>query len=138
LKFLDANGSGSTSDAVQCIDFGRQNGARILNNSWGGGGFSQSLLDAIVAARNAGILFVAAAGNESNNNDAFPSYPATYDVDNVISVAAVNRADQLATFSNLGASTVHLGAPGVDIFSSTSGSDTEYKTFNGTSMAAPH
>lgn len=138
LKFLDANGSGSTSDAVQCIDFGRQNGARILNNSWGGGGFSQSLLDAIVAARNAGILFVAAAGNESNNNDAFPSYPATYEVDNVISVAAVNRADQLATFSNRGASTVHLGAPGVDIFSSTSGSDTEYKTFNGTSMAAPH
>jgi subtilisin family serine protease len=138
LKFLDANGSGSTSDAVQCIDFGRQKGARILNNSWGGGGYSQSLVDAIIAARNAGILFVAAAGNESNNNDAFPSYPATYEVDNVISVAAVNRADQLANFSNRGASTVHLGAPGVDIFSSTSGSNTEYKTFNGTSMAAPH
>jgi hypothetical protein len=123
---------------VQCIDFGRQKGARILNNSWGGGGYSQSLVDAIIAARNAGILFVAAAGNESNNNDAFPSYPATYEVDNVISVAAVNRADQLANFSNRGASTVHLGAPGVDIFSSTSGSNTEYKTFNGTSMAAPH
>ncbi len=145
LKFLDANGSGSSGAAIQCIDFAVAEKGRlpvatrmILNNSWGGGGFEQSLLDAITAARNAGILFVAAAGNESNNNDSFPSYPATYNVDSVISVAAVSRADQLATFSNRGVATVHLGAPGVDIFSSTSGSDSEYKTFNGTSMAAPH
>lgn len=145
LKFLDAEGSGSTGDAVTCINFAVAEKGRlpanirmILSNSWGGGGPSQALEDAVIAARNAGILFVAAAGNESNNNDTFPSYPANINVDNVLSVAAVDRADQLASFSNRGAATVHLGAPGVAIYSSTSGSDTEYKTFNGTSMATPH
>jgi len=145
LKFLDANGSGSTGDAVSCIDFAVDEKGRlpanirmILNNSWGGGGPSQSLEDAIVDARDAGILFVAAAGNESSNNDTFPSYPANVNVANVLSVAAVDRANQLASFSNRGAATVHLGAPGVAIYSTTSGSDTEYKSFNGTSMATPH
>lgn len=137
-KFLDANGSGSSSDAIECINFAVANGAKVLNNSWGGGPFEQALFDAIESARNAGVLFVAAAGNESNNNDSSASYPASYSVDNVISVAAMDRADQLASFSNIGRNSVHLGAPGVSIYSSTSGSDSEYQTFNGTSMAAPH
>lgn len=145
LKFLDANGSGNTSDAIECVNFAVAEKARlgptvrmILSNSWGGGGFSQALLDAITAARNAGILFVAAAGNESNNNDTSPSYPANYEVDNLISVAAIDRSNQLASFSNRGATTVHLGAPGVDIYSCVSSSDTAYDTFSGTSMATPH
>lgn len=142
-KFLDANGSGSTSDAIECINYAVAKNARVLNNSWGGGPFQQALFDAIANARNAGVLFVAAAGNGGadgvgDNNDTTPSYPASYAVDNVISVAAVNRADQLANFSNFGATSVHLGAPGVSILSSTSGSDSEYQLFDGTSMATPH
>jgi subtilisin family serine protease len=142
-KFLDANGSGNTSDAIECINFAVANGARVLNNSWGGGPFQQALFDAIVSARDQGVLFVAAAGNGGadgvgDNNDAAPSYPASYAVDNIISVAAVNRANQLADFSNFGLNTVHLGAPGVDIYSTTSGADNEYQVFAGTSMAAPH
>jgi subtilisin family serine protease len=129
---------GATSDAITCIDFAVSKGAKILNNSWGGGGFEQSLFDAINRARVKGVLFVAAAGNEANNNDGSPSYPASYQLDNIISVAAIDRRDNLADFSNFGASSVHLGAPGVDIFSSISSSDTSYDTFSGTSMAAPH
>lgn len=142
-KFLDANGSGNTSDAIECIDFAVTHGARVLNNSWGGGPFQQALFDAIVRARDAGVLFVAAAGNGGSdgvgdNNDFSPSYPASYAVDNVISVAAVDRANQLASFSNYGQNSVHLGAPGVAIFSATSGADNEYQIFDGTSMATPH
>ena len=137
-KFLDSNGSGAISDAIECINFAVQHGARILNNSWGGGGFSQGLLDAITAARNQGVLFVAAAGNSAGNNDFSASYPASYDVDNIIAVAAIDRSDNLANFSNFGSNTVHLGAPGVAIYSSTKGSDSEYQIFSGTSMATPH
>ncbi|MBE0543457.1 MAG: S8 family serine peptidase [Verrucomicrobia bacterium] len=138
LKFLGASGGGSTGDAIKCIDYGVANGARVLNNSWGGGPFMQSLFDAIVRARDAGVLFVAAAGNDAQNNDVAPSYPANYAVENVISVAAMDRFDQLAGFSHYGLTTVDLGAPGVSIFSSASGSDTDYQSFQGTSMAAPH
>ena len=142
-KFLDANGSGNTSDAIECINFAVANGARVLNNSWGGGPFQQALFDAIVSARDQGVLFVAAAGNGGadgigDNNDLDPSYPASYSVDNIISVAALDRANQLADFSNFGQNSVHLGAPGVAIFSSTSGADNEYQVFDGTSMATPH
>ena len=137
-KFLDNTGSGALSGAIECINFAVLKGAKILNNSWGGGGFSQGLLDAITAARNQGVLFVAAAGNSAGNNDFGPAYPATYAVDNIISVAAVDRSDNLAYFSNFGSNTVHLGAPGVAIFSSTKGSNSAYQTFNGTSMATPH
>jgi subtilisin family serine protease len=137
-KFLGADGSGTTSDAIECINFAVTNGAKVLNNSWGGGPFEQALYDAIVNSRNQGVLFVAAAGNESNDNDASPSYPASYSVDNIIAVAALDRSDNLASFSNYGHNSVHLGAPGVAIFSSTSGANNEYQTFNGTSMATPH
>jgi len=142
LKFLSASGSGSLSDAVDAINYAtmlkRDYGVNIVatNNSWGGGGFSSSLRDAIAASGDQDILFVAAAGNDSNDNDASPSYPATYDLDNVISVASTTRNDQLSSFSNYGNETVHIGAPGSSIYSTLPGNS--YGTFSGTSMATPH
>ncbi|HEU4753076.1 MAG TPA: S8 family serine peptidase [Armatimonadota bacterium] len=137
LKFLDASGSGATSDAIKCIDYAIAHGAKILNNSWGGGGESQLLKEAINRARAAGILFVAAAGNESSNNDLTPSYPAAYtsQLDNILTVAATDDRDQVASFSNYGAATVDLAAPGVSILSTTP--NNTYSTFSGTSMATP-
>jgi uncharacterized repeat protein (TIGR02543 family) len=137
-KFLDANGMGFTGDAITCIDYAVAKRARVLNASWGGGPFSQALFDSIAAARANRVLFVAAAGNDGSDNDLTPSYPASYQLDNIIAVAALDRADHLAFFSNYGRNSVHLGAPGVDIFSSTAGSDTEYSVYSGTSMATPH
>ena len=137
-KFLTASGGGSTADAIKCIQYATQKRAKILSNSWGGGAFSQGLLDAILAARAQGILFVAAAGNDGLNTDVQATYPANYAADNILSVAAVDRQGKLATFSNYGLTSVHLGAPGVAIYSCTSASDTSYDTFQGTSMAAPH
>ena len=136
LKFLDANGSGTTANAIRAINYGIQHKADIMSNSWGGGGFSQALSDAINAANQAGILFVAAAGNSANNNDANPFYPCGYNLPNVICVAATDQNDNLATFSNFGVKTVHLGAPGVAILSTLSGGN--YGTLSGTSMATPH
>jgi len=137
-KFLNDQGSGYTSDAVECINFAVAKGAKILNNSWGGGGYSQALFDAIAAARNAGVLFVAAAGNSGGDTDLTPNYPSCYGLDNIISVAALDRSDHLASFSNYGRSSVDLGAPGVSIFSSVADSDSAFATWNGTSMATPH
>lgn len=138
LKFLDADGSGRTSDAITCLDYATMMGAQITNNSWGGGGFSQALLEAIQRADDAGSLFVAAAGNASQNNDSRASFPANYQVENVISVAAIDRNGDLASFSNFGQQTVDLAAPGVAIFSAVASSDTAYDNYDGTSMAAPH
>jgi len=136
VKFLSASGSGSLEGAVEAINYARKMKVNIMSNSWGGGGFSQTLLDAIKAAKEQGILFVAAAGNESNNNDASPTYPASYEVANVISVAATNNQDQLASFSNYGANRVHISAPGVKIWSTFK--DGGYTALSGTSMATPH
>ena len=138
LKFLDASGSGSTSDAIECIEYAVEQGVDILNNSWVGGGFSQALEDAIQAANDAGILFVAAAGNSTSNNDLTPSYPSNYEVPNVVAVAAIDRSGNLASFSSYGATTVDIAAPGVDILSSTTAGDASYDSFSGTSMATPH
>lgn len=135
VKFLDANGSGSLEDALKAIDYATKMGAKVMSNSWGGGGVSQTLLDAIKRANEGGALFIAAAGNDSSNNDSTPSYPASYDVPNVIAVAAINNKGELADFSNYGKKTVHLGAPGVNIYSSTGGA---YDSWSGTSMATPH
>jgi subtilisin family serine protease len=136
LKFLSSGGSGTTADAISAIEYATQAGVNVMSNSWGGGGFSEALRLAIQDANAAGILFVAAAGNESNNNDLFPAYPASYDVPNVIAVAATNHNDQIANFSNFGATSVDLAAPGVDILSTLPGGN--YGQFSGTSMATPH
>lgn len=136
LKFLSSNGSGSAADAIEAIMYAANNGARVMNNSWGGGGFSRALQDAIEFARDRNSLFVAAAGNDGRDNDSRPTYPANYDVDNVVSVAASDRNDRLASFSNFGAKTVDLAAPGADILSTMP--NDEYRSLNGTSMATPH
>ena len=137
-KFLSSTGAGSTSDAVRCIDYARVKGAKILSNSWGGGGASATLQAAIERARAAGMIFVAAAGNDGRNTDSTPSYPASYPTDNIVSVAATNRLDALSTFSNFGVVTVALGAPGESIYSTVSTSDSSYAIYSGTSMATPH
>jgi len=136
LKFLNAQGSGSTSNAILALGYATAKGMRVTNNSWGGGGFSQGLYDAIANARNAGSLFVAAAGNSSFNDDVLPFYPASYSLDNVIAVAATTSTDGLASFSNYGASSVDLGAPGAGIISTVPGN--AYESWSGTSMATPH
>jgi len=136
LKFLDSKGSGSLADAVESINYAKMMKANILSNSWGGGGFSQALKDAIVGANEAGILFVAAAGNDRNNNDASPAYPATYGIENIVSVAAIDNKDNIASFSNYGKTTVHVAAPGVKIYSTVKNG--EYASYSGTSMATPH
>ena len=137
-KFLSAEGWGYTSGAISGIDFAVSNGARILSNSWGGGGHSQALYDAIVCARDAGVIFLAAAGNSGLDTDSQPHYPSSYDVENIIAVSAIDRNGQLAGWSNYGKNTVDVGAPGVDIFSSVSESDSSYAYYSGTSMATPH
>ncbi len=136
VKFLTSSGSGTLTDAIEAINYARIMGAKIMSNSWGGGGFSQAMQDAILSAKNAGVLFIAAAGNDGSDNDALPSYPASYPLDNVISVAATDNQDKLASFSNYGARTVHLAAPGVRIYSTVK--DGGYTQMSGTSMATPH
>lgn len=142
LKFLSGSGSGSTSAAIAAINYAtrmrRDFGINVVatNNSWGGGGFSTGLRDAIEAGGQAGILFVAAAGNDGRNNDATPSYPASYTSQSIISVAATDRSNALATFSNYGVTGVDLAAPGVGIYSTTPANT--YASYSGTSMATPH
>jgi len=135
LKFLGLNG-GYTSDAIEAVAYATANGARITSNSWGGGGYSQALKDAIDESAQAGILFVAAAGNSSANNDQTSQYPSSYLSPNIIAVAATDNRDQLAYFSSYGPTTVDLAAPGVDIYSSSPGGG--YRYLSGTSMATPH
>lgn len=132
LKFIGPNG-GSTSDAIDAIKFACTHGATISNNSWGGGGFDQALYDTIKWARDAyDHIFVAAAGNNGANG---AIYPAAYNLDNIISVAATDNRDNLASFSNYGAD-VDLAAPGVNILSTWNNGG--YNTISGTSMATPH
>lgn len=114
LRALNANGVGLTSDLLEAVLYANANGAHIMNNSWGGYGGSQAVKDAFDAST---TVAVCAAGNESNNNDANPAYPGTYGSDSIISVAATNQDDGLAWFSNYGANTVHVGAPGTNILS---------------------
>ncbi len=145
-KFLGRRG-GTIANAVKAVDYftdlKRRHGLNIVatNNSWGGGGFSQALQDAITRANNANILFVAAAGNGGSdgvgdNNDTTAHYPSNYRVANVLAVAAIDRTGALAGFSNYGATKVHLGAPGVGVWSTTAAD--RYDAYSGTSMATPH
>ncbi len=136
LKFLNSEGSGTAADAIAAIEYATQMGVDIMNNSWGGSEYSEALRLAIVDASNAGIFFVAAAGNSGANSDRSPEYPASFNVPNVISVAATDHFDQLANFSNYGATSVDLAAPGVDILSTLPSAG--YGVFSGTSMATPH
>ena len=135
-KFLTSAGDGFISDAIACIDYARTNGAKIINASWGQEEFSASLSNAIEIARSAGIIVVTAAGNDGRNLDSDPFYPASFNLENILVVAATTRTDQLVSYSNFGAATVHLGAPGQDIYSTDFQSDNAYATDQGTSMAA--
>lgn len=136
LKFLSATGAGTTADAIEAVNYSVMMGARVSSNSWGGGAFSRALSDAIAAGGAAGQIFIAAAGNANSNNDVTPSYPCSYALSNIICVAATDRNDARATFSNFGATSVDLGAPGVAILSTTRANT--YSSFNGTSMSTPH
>ena len=136
-KFLDSTGNGYTSDAIEALDYARLHGATVLNNSWGGGAHSQALLDALDRCAEGGAMIVVAAGNDAANNDALPTYPANYSVENMLAVAATNRFDGLASFSNFGANTVEIAAPGQDIVSTYHLGDSSYAGMSGTSMAAP-
>lgn len=131
LSFLGANG-GSTSNAILAINYAKNHGAHIINASWGGGGYSQALKDAIEGF---GGPFIAAAGNSGVNTDNSPHYPSAYNSSNIVSVAAVSNTGGLASFSNYGATSVDIAGPGVDIVSTYPGG---YAYMSGTSMAAPH
>ncbi len=135
LKFLGEGGSGTTSNAIRAIYYAVNNGARIINNSWGGPSYSRALHDAIIYAYDRHVLVVSAAGNYASNNDASPIYPANYDVPSNISIASASRFDDLSGFSNYGASTVAVASPGEYIESTVVGNTT--RTMSGTSMAAP-
>src|SRR5262249_53370233 len=135
---------GASGDAINAHEFtmqakkglGKGANVRVLSNSWGGAGFSQALLDEINRAAAADILFVAAAGNSGTDNDVSPFYPASYNAPNVIAVAASDPTDLRASFSNFGATSVDLAAPGVGIVSTVPGNG--YASMSGTSMATPH
>jgi subtilisin family serine protease len=136
-KCFNSQGKGTVSDCVTCIDYARTNGARIINASWG---FTNSLAlsNAVYSLRDAGIIVVAACGNDATNTDVSPTYPASYPLDNVVSVAATASDDTLASFSNYGATTVHLAAPGVNIWSTFVATDSFYFSDSGTSYSAPY
>ncbi|MBI3544887.1 MAG: S8 family serine peptidase, partial [Deltaproteobacteria bacterium] len=138
VKFLSADGSGDEAGAIRAIDYAVDHGAKVLSNSWGGSGSMdvKGLKAAVARAESKGVLFVAAAGNESSDNDKVPEFPGGFDNPNVFAVAATDSKDELAYFSNTGAKSVHVAAPGVDVYSSVPGN--KYEKMSGTSMACPH
>lgn len=136
LKFLNSAGGGYTDDAIQAVQYSMLMGANLSSNSWGGGGYNQGLKDAIDAAGEAGMLFVAAAGNDGTNNDTRPQYPCSYSSESIISVMSTDSYDNKSGFSNYGMTTVDIGAPGSSILSCKPGNSYQY--LSGTSMATPH
>ncbi len=141
LKFLGRGGFGTTKDAIEAINYAvdrKKKGVnvRVISASWGSTQYSKALEDAIRAAGEEGILFVAAAGNNAGDNDRRPHYPSNYDLPNVISVAALDSSDLLASFSNFGRKTVHVAAPGKEIVSTWLNDG--FREASGTSMATPH
>jgi subtilisin family serine protease len=144
LKTLNNEGEGSVAEEIGAIEYAIANGASIMNASFSGENDSDLEYLAIKSARDAGILLVAAAGNSGSDNDYKPEYPAAYDLDNIIAVAATDHNDNLVSIenwkwgSNYGATSVDVAAPGVQIYSTMSGDDDNYDEKSGTSMAAPH
>jgi subtilisin family serine protease len=145
-KFLGASG-GTTADAVLAVDYMTDLKTRYnlkmpaTSNSWGGGGFSTALQDAITRAGDADILFIAAAGNNGQNSDFNPQYPAAYNNANIISVANITSSGGLNSSSNYGAVTVDIGAPGTGVWSTVPGRfkfQSKYASYTGTSMSTPH
>jgi len=136
LKFLDGDGMGTTLDAISAISYGLQTGVKVFNNSWGGGGTSRALHDVVTQTYQKGALFVVAAGNESTDIDATPSYPASFEHPNLLSIAASTSLGSLAWFSNFGKKSVDVAAPGVSIYSSMPNG--MYGYMSGTSMATPY
>lgn len=136
IKFLDSNGGGSLELALKAVQYATLMKVHITSNSWGGGGFSEILRDAIKASGDQGILFVGAAGNNGENMDVSPEYPASYPVDSIVSVAALTNQGRLANFSNYGEQSVDLAAPGQNILSTIPGG--KYESYSGTSMATPY
>lgn len=135
VKFIDSDGYGKTSDAINGIIYAVKNGAKILNNSWGGNNYSKSLKAAIEYANSKNSLFLAAAGNSADSNDRLPHYPSNYGVVNVVSVSSINQFDDLSYFSNYGNDSVDVAAPGEYIYSTVAGNG--YSVYSGTSMATP-
>jgi len=160
IRFLSEKGQGTTADAVKAVRYAIDNGAQVLSNSWGSegedpadGAGNEALKEAIRFSETKGALFVAAAGNGrngvgyDNDSDSKPAFPASYNMDIIVSVAALDDKDQLGAFSNWGRATVDIGAPGVKVFSTTVGGKYSDKvldlfgltiTWDGTSMATPH
>lgn len=136
IKFLDGNGSGTLENAIKAIEYATKLGVSLTSNSWGGGGYSPTVEAAIAAAEARDILFVAAAGNDGDDNDSTPHYPASFTLSNIISVAATDHKDALPYFSCYGAKSVDIAAPGVDIWSAKPGGGGQL--MSGTSMATPH
>src|SRR6266487_7163582 len=136
-KCFNNFGVGNISSAIACLDYARDNGASIINASWG---FTNSLAlsNAVHSVRDAGIIVVGAAGNAGTNIDVNPTYPASYDFDNVVSVAYTTRNDTLGPTSSYGATSVDLAAPGEQIYSTFGATDTFYFSNTGSSFAAPY
>jgi subtilisin family serine protease len=136
IRFMNSSGRGSTSDAVEGLDYAIHEQAKVVNCSFGSSSKSSALDDAIQAAKEKGVLVVVAAGNDGDNIDSSPIYPASYTHGNIITVAATTSTGALASFSNYGAKAVDMAAPGDKIYSTYPTSD--YRSLSGTSMAAPY
>ncbi|MBM82723.1 MAG: hypothetical protein CMJ78_19340 [Planctomycetaceae bacterium] len=136
LKFLKADRTGTMADAIKCVYYAIDHGAKVLNNSYGGGAGTYEMQEAIEYAKRKNVLFIAAAGNNRSNIDVHPTYPASYRVENVIAVAALRERDNIWGGSNFGRNSVHIAAPGVSIWSTFPNG--KYGRDTGTSMAAPH
>lgn len=134
--FPNYNETAFISNAIKAIEYAVDNSACVLNNSWGGGPYSQSLKEAIESANDASVLFVASACNDGRDNDIYPAYPASYGADNIISVLSTDRYDNRSSFSNYGLTSVDIGAPGSAILSCEPGGGYQYR--DGTSMSSPH
>lgn len=141
--FTPEKGAATDSEIIAAVDYAVANGAHVLSNSWGGTQASSALKDAFARAEQAGVVVVAAAGNGDMygrpiNNDRHPHYPSNYEFENLISVAAIQRDGDMASFSNYGKTSVDIAAPGVDILSTVPVNSGTYASYSGTSMATPH